>query len=200
MTKEEIRKALKKQRDAIEPRIWTEKSNMINRTILESSIYKECDKLLIYADFSGEVGTLPVIDDAIIKGKHVYLPKVLQGFDDARMDFFRINSTVELINGYKGIMEPMDDPLSRFDYEKCKEEKLLMLVPGVAFDKDNNRMGYGMGYYDNYLKDKDKILKVAMAFDIQIIDNLPINSNDIKMDFIITESTSLDDINKLEFR
>ena len=116
--KEEIRKELLARREALSKEIWNEASKAIERTILRSNVYRECDKLLLYADYHGEVGTITVLEEALMIGKQVYLPKVLEGFDEARMDFYRIDSSYELVNGYMGIMEPMGDPMRVFDYEK----------------------------------------------------------------------------------
>lgn len=199
MDKELLREELLRKRDAIIPHEWNEKSNIISKTILESDLYKQCDKLFLYADFHGEVGTITVIEDALINNKEVYLPKVLENFDEARMDFFRIVSTFELVDGYKGILEPLNDSSLRFDYESNKNDKLLMFVPGVVFDKNNNRMGYGKGYYDNYLSDKPNIMKIGIAFEMQVVDEIPVSENDIKMDYILTENSTVSDLNKFNF-
>ncbi len=199
MDKELLREELLRKRDAIIPHEWNEKSNIISKTILESDLYKQCDKLFLYADFHGEVGTITVIEDALINNKEVYLPKVLENFDEARMDFFRIVSTFELVDGYKGILEPLNDSSLRFNYESNKNDKLLMFVPGVVFDKNNNRMGYGKGYYDNYLSDKPNIKKIGIAFEMQVVDEIPVSENDIKMDYILTENSTVSDLNKFNF-
>ena len=87
--KNSIRSSLIVKRDALSSDVWTYNSNMIQRSIIRSKLYAECDVLLIYADFHGEVGTFTLVDDALINGKEVYLPKVLEGFDEARMEFYR---------------------------------------------------------------------------------------------------------------
>ena len=61
-----------------------------------------------------------------------------------------------------------------------------MIIPGLAFDKDNNRLGYGMGYYDNYLKDKN-VYKIGICYKEQIIDSIPVDNNDVKMDLVISD-------------
>lgn len=198
-TKEELRKELIIKRDSMSAQEWTGASSKIQRTILGSNIYNECDKLFIYSDYHGEVGTLVIIEDALMKGKEVYLPKCIENFTKSQMDFYRVRSTFELVNGYKGILEPMEIESNRFHYEETTDEKLLMFVPGVVYDLNNNRMGYGKGYYDNYLKDKPGIKKFGIAFSLQIVEDIPINENDIKMDFIVTEKTTLEEINSYKF-
>lgn len=198
-TKEEIRKDLLLKRDSLAPHEWSGASSKIQRTILESKLYAECDKLFIYSDYHGEVGTIVIIEDALMKGKEVYLPKCLENFTEARMEFYRVRSTYELVPGYKGIMEPMENNDNKFIYDPLSKENLLMFVPGVVYDKNFNRMGYGKGYYDNYLKDKPTMFKIGIAFSLQLIDEIPISENDIKMDFIVTENTLIEEINKCSY-
>lgn len=197
--KNTIRHDLINKRDAMQSDIWTTNSKIIQRNVLCSKLYRDCDILLIYSDYHGEVGTLTIIEDALINNKAVYLPKVLENFNEARMEFYRIFSTNELIDGYKGIMEPIGNVERVFDYDKEKDKKLLMFVPGVAFDKSGYRLGYGKGYYDNYLKDKDAILKVGICFSMQIVDDLPVSSNDIKLDYLIDEKTKTGEINAIKY-
>ena len=74
-----------------------------------------------------------------------------------------------------------------------------MLVPGVAFDREYGRLGYGKGYYDNYLVDKENILTVGICFGYQLFDKLPTSDSDVKLDFIVTEDTPLEALNALKY-
>ena len=198
--KEEIRKRLIAERDAMSQEKWQESSKAIEKKIIKSDIYKQADCILIYADFHGEVGTITLIEDALIKGKKVYLPKVHEDYTQNRMDFYEIFSTYELLSGYKGIMEPLADPTRCFKYGEYSSKKVLMLVPGVAFDKNGNRLGYGKGYYDNYLSDKPSILSIGLCFAIQLMDEIPVNERDVKLDYVITENTQDSFINEIKYR
>ena len=71
-------------------------------------------------------------------------------------------------------------------------------MPGVAFSKDNYRLGYGKGYYDNYLKDKDEMLKIGLCLSMQVTDTIPNEEHDIRMNYVITEKTRVLDINKID--
>lgn len=194
--KKEIRKQMISDRDGLLMDAWNTKSGVIERNILRSKLYKDCDALMVYADFHGEVGTTILIEDALLKGKKVFLPKAIENFDEAKMEFYQITSTFELVSGYKGIKEPMGNSQRAFNYEKFAGKKILMLVPGVAFDKNGYRLGYGKGYYDNYLSDKPDIVKCGICFTMQLTDDLPVNEHDVKMDHIITEDTPFSEINK----
>ncbi len=199
MEKKEIRKDIKAKRDALDALFWNKNSNVIQKNIIKSEAYKNADIIMCYCDFQGEVGTLIIIEDALMKGKKLYLPKCEENFVESRMDFYEVVSTIELIEGYKGIKEPTGNKAKAFDYENNKNKKILMLVPGVAFTKAGYRVGYGKGYYDKYLSDKENILKVGLCFSMQLVEEINVNEFDIKMDFLVTEKTLMSEINGLKF-
>ena len=86
--KKSIRKELIEKRDAIPFDVWNKLSNDIQRTVIRSDLYKKADCILCYSDFHREVGTLTIIEDALINGKKIFLPKVLENFTEARTIFF----------------------------------------------------------------------------------------------------------------
>ena len=124
---------------------------------------------------------------------------MLESFEEARMDFFKIDSSYELMPGYMGIMEPMASYDKVFDYEVSKNEKVLMLVPGVAFGKDGSRLGYGKGYYDNYLMDKPSIKTLGLCFSYQILDSLPTTDSDVRLNFLVNEKTTVEELDALKY-
>ena len=83
-------------------------------------------------------------------------------------------------NGKYGIAEPTGEPLKTDDLIE------LMLIPGVAFDKDNNRLGRGAGYYDRILHRFGKALKIGLAYSYQLVDVLPTEHHDVGMDMVLT--------------
>lgn len=195
--KKTIRKELKEKRDSLNFEEWNKHSKTIEKNIIKSDIYKESDCIMCYSDFNGEVGTLMIIEDALLSGKKVYLPKVLDNFTERCMEFYEIYSSNELIKGFKGILEPTGNRSRTFSYDKWVGKKILMLVPGVAFSREGYRIGYGMGYYDIYLKDKPEIIKCGLCFDMQMVSEIPAGEHDIKMDFLVNENTTLSEINKI---
>jgi 5-formyltetrahydrofolate cyclo-ligase len=109
------------------------------------------------------------------------VPKIKKGYGLLAIE---IKSLDELSPGTFGILEPAGEK------GISPEEIDLVVVPGVAFDKRGNRMGYGAGYYDSFLpKLRPEVKKVAVAFEIQVTDSLPAEEHDVKMDLIITENT-----------
>ena len=97
------------------------------------------------------------------------------------MYFYRINDLEDLKKGYMGILEPREGlPVS-----ECNEG--VIIVPGVAFDKNKARCGYGKGFYDKYLSKHPKLVKIGICFEFQLYDELVTDSHDILMDYIVTE-------------
>lgn len=154
------------------------KSKKIQDRLTSKSCFLEAEVLYCYISYNQEVITKPLLQMALDMGKRVAVPKVY-GKD---MEFIYLSSLDELEKGYQGILEPIGD-------QCAKEEKVLMLLPGLAFDEQRNRVGYGGGFYDRYLeKNKEKwIYKIALAFDFQILENLEMEACDWKVDEILTE-------------
>ena len=117
------------------------------------------------------------IEEAWKAGKEVAVPKVV-GKD---MIFYRLTDFSQLEPGYFGIPEPVRG-------EIVKWEDALMVMPGVAFDPENNRVGYGGGFYDRFLEKHLDITRLAVAFDFQILDLVPTEPTDICPQIIVTQS------------
>ena len=98
------------------------------------------------------------------------------------MKFYQITSYDDLEAGYFGILEPK---------EECKEvnvsENSIVIMPGVAFDRKGNRIGYGKGYYDKYFSRYPEVYKIAIAFSMQIVDEIPADEFDIKANCVVTD-------------
>lgn len=133
----------------------------------------------IYASFNDEVSTVNIIKELIRQGKRVTVPKIT-GKD---LTFYEIKSLEDLspsLNKY-GIPEPH----RKENRPVNKEEIEVMIVPGVCFDGEGYRLGYGGGYYDRYLEGSD-CLKAGICFKEQLLTSLPHDEHDIKMDLIIS--------------
>ena len=133
----------------------------------------------IYVSLEDEVNTDEIIKELLKMDKKVYVPKV----DGKRMDFYRIYSLdeIEISNNKYHLREPinLEEKINPADVE-------LMITPGLAFDMNNNRLGYGGGYYDRYLKDLS-CFKVGICFKEQLIDSLITDENDVLMDIVIND-------------
>ena len=171
MNKDELRKDLIKKRKSILNK--NELSKDIINQIINLDIYKRAKVIAIYNSMKMEVDTSLLIKESL-KNKIVLLPRII----DNEMVFFVINKDTKYIKSNFDILEPIGKKhLGNID---------LIIVPGVAFDDNLNRLGFGMGYYDKYLENKN-IYKMGICFDEQIVKELPVLKHDIKMDMIISE-------------
>ena len=182
-TKSEIRKRMLALRSNLSDGDFNAKSSAIVQKVLQTAEYKEAENVLLYADYCREVMTRGIFDDAVLHKKRVYLPKVDSLTNT--MEFYRVTSTSQLTRGYKGILEPRED--IKNIYRLDKNEDTLAIIPGAAFDTQGYRLGYGKGFYDKYLSSKRQISTIALAFSCQILDELPHEAHDIKMDKVVTE-------------
>ena len=103
------------------------------------------------------------------------------------MQFYYIDSLKDLRAGTLGILEPTNTDLA------IPKEGDLFIIPGLAFDKNKNRIGYGRGYYDKYFKEYKHVnfIKIALAFDYQIIREIPVDEHDVKLDRIISPKKTI---------
>lgn len=165
-----------------------EKSNydkIIKDKFFESGFYKESDNIFIYISYDSEINTKDIITRAIKEGKKIYVPRT--EFSTKLMNAVRIENFDNLVESRYGILEPKkDEPfIDPNDLD-------LIVVPGVAFDKNGGRVGYGAGYYDRYFKrinneNKSKIVKLALAYDFQLMDKVPTDEEDVLIDAVMTE-------------
>lgn len=150
---------------------------LLTERILGHQWYYLAENILAFVSFGSEIDTSEILKDALQKGKKVYVPKVV-GVD---MEFYRIDHLDMLEKGYKGILEPSGKE-ERFCYEEEVAKKTLMIMPGVAFDFERNRIGYGKGFYDRYLADKAalQMKTIAVGYQCQMTEHIPSEGNDIK--------------------
>ena len=154
-------------------------SHQITDQVLKLSEFVKAKHILAYADYNHEVMTRYIIEEAWKAGKEVAVPKVV-GKD---MIFYRLTDFSQLEPGYFGIPEPVRG-------EIVKWEDALMVMPGVAFDPENNRVGYGGGFYDKYLEKHPNLHAIAIAFELQMYRELPFEEHDIKPEKVMTEKQS----------
>ena len=137
MEKKEIRKQYKMLRNKMSEMEVKEKSDRICQNIISSNLFQQAERILAYAPLGNEVDIRPVIEEGWRQQKRIVFPKV---FGDT-MRYFEISSFSQLKEGTFHVMEPVET--NPVDWEEA-----LVFVPGVAFDRQGNRMGYGKGYYD----------------------------------------------------
>ncbi|MEE8359634.1 MAG: 5-formyltetrahydrofolate cyclo-ligase, partial [Candidatus Omnitrophota bacterium] len=142
--------------------------------------FKEAKTIGFYVSLASEVDTETLIDDALRSGKTVVAP-VMDGND---LRFHRIKDRkADLAEGPCGILQPDTSCEKPFPNDQID----LVIVPGVAFSKEGARLGKGRGFYDRFLKDLPRrVKKIGLAYDLQIIQDLPITPQDVPVDKVIS--------------
>lgn len=180
-SKEDIRKKIfALRRQASEQELF-KNSLVITDRLREFPIWKEAKTVYAYMDFNKEVMTRSLLEAAWMDGKQVAVPRV-HGRD---MTYHIITDLSQCHLGYCGIPEPLKE------LEAAKDEEALMIVPGVAFDRELHRVGYGQGFYDRYLHAHPSHTTVAVAFSWQIVDAAPCEETDVLPQYLITENEIL---------
>ncbi len=176
MTKSEIRKMILAKRDGLPKEQRTMASMVLTDRILGHQWFYRAKKVLCFVNYGSEISTEELITEALRMGKQIYVPKV----EGENMVFYRIASLEELAVGYKGIREPKGDT-ECYEYQEEAEDTLL-IMPGVAFDRYRNRIGYGKGFYDRFLADKEalQIHSIGVGFQCQMVEELPAEETDIR--------------------
>ncbi|MFH1282738.1 MAG: 5-formyltetrahydrofolate cyclo-ligase [bacterium] len=160
-----------------------EKSKLISGRVKQLRVFKEAKNIVFYYSKYPEVSTHEFIKDSLDNGKTVFLPKIVENskcFNVCSVS----NCDTDLCVGKWGISEPKD---KGSDIQALKIIDLI-IVPGIAFDEYGNRIGRGQGYYDKVLSKLNNAPKVALAFDLQVRNIIPVDEHDIQVDYIITES------------
>lgn len=178
--KASIRKIVLSRRNALSVEIRKVKDLKIKEKILALPEFRAAHKILLYASFRSEVDTLDLLKYCVDYGKIIVLPKVDRNNDE--LTLYRVEDMNEVVAGYMGIPEPQVHEGRRMPVEEMD----LIIVPGVAFDGHCNRLGYGKGFYDKLLTRGAKA-KIAIAYEEQIVEYIPSEPYDIKMDKIITD-------------
>lgn len=183
--KKQIRRDILKIRRDMNIEIKDSYDKIIEEKFFKSSFYKEAQNIFIYISYDSEINTKRIISRAIKEGKNIYVPRT--EFSTKLMNAVKINNFDNLIESRYGILEPKkEEPFIN------PNDLDLIVVPGVAFDKNGGRVGYGAGYYDRYFKridnqNKFRVTKFALIYDFQLIDEVPTDEEDVLVDAVLTE-------------
>ena len=180
--KKQMRDAVLARRDAMLPSARAVASHAIIENLCALPTYQHAKVVLTYMGFGSEIETQAFVERIHADGKIVVLPRVDRA--SRSLILHSVHSLSELEASKWGIREPRADaPLVSINVME------FMLIPGVAFDRSGNRLGYGRGYYDKLLSTADPALeRVAAGFSCQIVDAVPVGPLDQKIDILITEN------------
>lgn len=175
--KEELRKENAKIRLAMTQNEVLDKSACICRNILNSDIYSICNNLLLFASIRNEVNLRLLFEQAIIDGKNVYYPKTCGDI----IRFFQVEKYECLIPGRFQVPEPENEEKEFLDTEG------LLIAPGLAFSKQGHRIGYGKGYYDRFLKNKN-LVTVGVGYHFQFKHDFISDTFDVPLKYLYSEN------------
>lgn len=175
MDKKELRQKIRQMKRAMTEAQIEEVSQKLAEKFLATDIYKQAKTLYGYLPYNQEVRTVPILEQALRDGKRVAVPKVY----GEKMRFILMTDMNQVEKGYAGIPEPIaDTPVA-------DDPTALVLMPGLAFDPQGHRIGYGGGFYDRFLELEPEHPTVALCYDFQMLEHLETQDHDIPVDLVI---------------
>ncbi|SDL28545.1 5-formyltetrahydrofolate cyclo-ligase [Natronincola ferrireducens] len=186
--KKHLRNQLLEKRDSLTESQILEKSSEVFRQLKDCPIYIKSQQVMLYLSFRSEVRTEDIIKDLFQQGKRVFIPLTLPKTRELIIsELLDVEKDLEI--GNFGVLEPKKEAIRPVDPSILD----LIIVPGVGFDQRGYRVGYGGGYYDRFLPKLDpSVPTVAPAFEVQLIDNVPTDSYDFPVQYIVTEDQFID--------
>ena len=175
MNKHELRRRIREQKRAMSAKQIAEKSRRLGALFADSELYRNASAIYGYLPYNQEVRTVPMLEQALRDGKRVAVPKV---YGD-EMRFIWMTDLTQVEKGYSGIPEPVaDGPVA-------DDETALVLMPGLAFDPQGHRIGYGGGFYDKFLSREPNHPTLALCYEFQMLPELETEAHDIPVDYVI---------------
>ena len=175
MDKKALRSKIREQKRAMTQAQIEEASCKLGEMFLKTELYRNAKTIYGYLPYNQEVRTVPMLMQALADGKQVAVPKVYE--DEMRFIYLEDLSQVE--KGYAGIPEPIaDEPVAH-------DPTALVLMPGLAFDREGHRIGYGGGFYDKFLAAEPNHPTVALCYAFQMVDELPTEEFDVPVDLVL---------------
>lgn len=175
------------QKFEISPEKYNEIAKHATNNLLTSPIWKEATYIFSFNSLKSEMGSDLINEEVLLQEKKLFLPKIL---NETQMIFTQVFSIdYEAQKGSFGIKEPIDINKTL----PLISDKILFLLPGLAFSNKGDRLGRGKGYYDkflyNWLKkyNKNNNIFIGWCYNFQVIDSIPCETTDIKVDYICTE-------------
>lgn len=175
MDKQALRKQIRDQKRAMTDAQIVEKSEKLAVLFAASKAYKDAKTIYGYLPYNQEVRTVAMLQKALEDGKKIAVPKC---YGD-EMRFIYLDDLSQVEKGYCGIPEPIaDEPVA-------DDKTALVLMPGLAFDPQGHRMGYGGGFYDKFLAAEPNHPTLALCYDFQMMEHLETEDHDIPVDTVI---------------
>ena len=175
MDKAALRREIREKKRAMTEEEIRSRSARLGELFVQSQSYRNAKTIYGYLPYNQEVRTIPILEQALRDGKKVAVPKV---YGDT-MKFIYLEDLSQVGKGYAGIPEPIaDEPVA-------EDPSALVLMPGLAFTKNGDRMSYGGGFYDRFLAEEPNHPTLALCYDFQMVENLPTEEYDIPVDLVL---------------
>lgn len=175
MDKKELRRTIRERKRAMTEEEIVQRSEKLGKLFVQSEAYKNAKTIYGYLPYNQEVRTVPMLEQALKDGKRVAVPKVYG--DEMKFLYLEDLSLVE--KGYAGIPEPIaDGPVA-------DDDTALVLMPGLAFDPQGHRIGYGGGFYDKFLAAEPNHPTLALCYEFQMLPELHTEEHDIPVDTVL---------------
>ena len=175
MDKKELRDYIRKHKRAMTKEEINEKSAKLGELFLASDLYRQAKNIYGYLPYNQEVRTTAMLEQAQKDGKRIAVPKILGD----TMIFVWLDDLNAVEKGYSGIPEPVDlTPVA-------DDPTALVLMPGMAFDPEGHRCGYGGGFYDKFLASEPGHPTLALCYDFQVLPHLETEEFDIPVDCVL---------------
>ncbi len=183
MDRNKLRKLILQKREDLTLAERKSKSKAIIDNLWQIEQFAEAGTVFSYVNFRSEVETLPLIRQALARQIRVSVPLTLVA--ESRLEAYEIlNPAKELKPGYCEIPEPDPDQVKGIDPGEID----VVLLPGSVFDIRGGRLGYGGGYYDRFLdREAPHALRIALAFELQVVDKVPLLAHDKRIHYLVTE-------------
>ncbi|MGH7495480.1 MAG: 5-formyltetrahydrofolate cyclo-ligase [bacterium] len=186
LLKKSLRLRMRQIRSTLPDREREYANQRILQQLIQHEIYQRAQVIHTYVSLRDEVDTHEFIRIALRAGRQVAVPKVQR--ETRMLAHYFIGDFAALAPGILGILEPCADAGAQQLVAKDKID--LVLVPGLAFDRQGHRLGYGAGHYDRFLA-KINAPKIGLAFAAQIVESIPAAPHDRPVDFVMTENEVL---------
>lgn len=186
LTKKEIRRAVLKARSELDGETAALASQVICRRILDIESYERAEDVCLYVPVNNEVDVMLLAEAAMEQGKRVWVPKVIKkGEKDqaGEMVFNRYEGMDRTVTGPYDIVESLSEEILE------PGENTLVIMPGVAFTWSRDRIGYGGGFYDRFLQENPQVDTIAVCYDLQVVDEIPVEESDMKPDYVVSETS-----------
>lgn len=186
LTKKEIRRAVLKARSELDGETAALASQVICRRILDIESYERAEDVCLYMPVNNEVDVMLLAEMAMNQGKRIWVPKVITKGEKGRageMVFNRYEGMEWTVTGSYDIVESISEEILE------PGENTLVIMPGVAFTPDRDRIGYGGGFYDRFLDENPEVKTIAVCYDLQVVAELPAGELDRKPDYVVSETS-----------